>query len=189
MSVAASVRGIASILSSVQVTQVVLETAKITSHIWAAHQLTLAVRLVPGHPSVKAGLLVLLIFLPSTFCDIGSVDYSSYETVIPKRLPVKESEDPGGRVSYMLLMQGRQQLLHLEVKGDHSVSNFPVYSYHNGVLGQEMPLLSQDCHYEGYMEGVPGSFVSLNICSGLRGILIKEETSYSIEPIDRKSVV
>ncbi|KAH0502257.1 MAP kinase-activated protein kinase 5 [Microtus ochrogaster] len=113
----------------------------------------------------------------------GSVYYSSYETVIPKRLPVKGSEDPGGRVSYMLLMQGRQQLLHLEVKGDHSTSNFPVYSYHNGVLGQEMPLLSQDCHYEGYMEGVPGSFVSVNICSGLRGILIKEETSYSIEPV------
>ncbi|XP_050014939.1 disintegrin and metalloproteinase domain-containing protein 1a-like [Alexandromys fortis] len=186
MSVAASVRGIASILSSLQITQVALETAKIISHIWAAHQLNLAVRLVPGHPSVKAGLLVLLIlliFLPSTFCDIGSVYYSSYETVIPKRLPVKGSEDPGGRVSYMLLMQGRQQLLHLEVKGDHSASNFPVYSYHNGVLGQEMPLLSQDCHYEGYMEGVPGSFVSVNICSGLRGILIKEETSYSIEPV------
>lgn len=183
MSVAASVRGIASILSSLQITQVALKTAKITSHIWAAHQLNLAVRLVPGHPSVKAGLLVLLIFLPSTFCDIGSVYYSSYETVIPKRLPVKGSEDPGGRVSYMLLMQGRQQLLHLEVKGDHSASNFPVYSYHNGILGQEMPLLSQDCHYEGYMEGVPGSFVSVNICSGLRGILIKEETSYSIEPV------
>ncbi|XP_075831592.1 disintegrin and metalloproteinase domain-containing protein 1b-like [Microtus pennsylvanicus] len=128
-------------------------------------------------------LLVLLIFLPSTFCDIGSVYYSSYETVIPKRLPVKGSEDPGGRVSYMLLMQGRQQLLHLEVKGDHSASNFPVYSYHNGVLGQEIPLLLQGCHYEGYMEGVPGSFVSVNICSGLRGILIKEETSYSIEPV------
>ena len=61
-------------------------------------------------------LVAMLIFLPSTFCDIGSVYYSSYETVIPKRLPVKGSEDPGGRVSYMLLIQGRQQLLHLDVK-------------------------------------------------------------------------
>ncbi|KAL6042483.1 hypothetical protein STEG23_016429 [Scotinomys teguina] len=83
----------------------------------------------------------------------------------------------------MLLMQGQQQLIHLKVKGGHSVKNFPVYSYHNGILGQEMPLLSQDCHYEGYMEGVPGSFVSVDICSGLRGVLIKEETSYSIEPV------
>ncbi|XP_005080752.1 disintegrin and metalloproteinase domain-containing protein 1a [Mesocricetus auratus] len=183
MSVAASVRGITSILSSLQITKVALKEAKITSHIWAAQQLNLGLRLVPGHPSVKVGILVLLIFLPSAFCDTGSVYYSSYETVIPKRLPAEGSEDPGGRVSYMLLMQGQQQLLHLKVQGDHSVSNFPVYSYHNGILGQEMPLLSQHCHYEGYMEGVPGSFVSVNICSGLRGVLIKEETSYSIEPM------
>ncbi|XP_036027745.1 disintegrin and metalloproteinase domain-containing protein 1a-like [Onychomys torridus] len=183
MSAAASVRGIVSILSSLQITQVPVKEAKVTPHIWAAQQLTLGLRLVPGHPSVKVGILVLLIFLPSTFCDTGAVYYSSYETVIPKRLPVQGSEDPGRRVTYMLLMQGQRQLLHLKVKGDYSVNNFPVYSYHNGILGQEMPFLSQDCHYEGYMEGVPGSFVSVNICSGLRGVLIKEGTFYSIEPV------
>ncbi|KAL1768479.1 disintegrin and metalloproteinase domain-containing protein 1a-like [Sigmodon hispidus] len=182
MSVTASVRGIASIVS-LQVTPVPLKEAKITTHIWAAQQLNLGLTLVPGHPSVKVGILVLLIFLPSTFCDAGSVYYSSYETVIPKRLPIKGSEDPRGRASYMLWVQGQQQLLHLKVKGDHFVTNLPVYSYHNGILGQEMSLLSQDCHYEGYMEGVPGSFVSVSICSGLRGILIKEETAYTIEPV------
>ncbi|XP_076778804.1 disintegrin and metalloproteinase domain-containing protein 1b-like [Arvicanthis niloticus] len=140
---------------------------------------------VPEHLCIRleAMLLLAVILLPSTFCDIGSVYNSSYETVIPKRLPGKGSKDPGGKVSYMLLMQGQKQLLHLEVKGHYSENNFPVYSYHNGILGQEMPLLSQDCHYEGYMEGVPGSFVSVNICSGLRGVLIKEETSYGIEPM------
>ncbi|XP_006970907.1 disintegrin and metalloproteinase domain-containing protein 1b-like [Peromyscus maniculatus bairdii] len=139
----------------------------------------------PEHLCVRlvAMLLLVVIFLPSTFCDTGSVYYSSYETVIPKRLPVQGTEDPGGRASYLLLMQGQRQLLHLKVKGDYSVNNFPVYSYHDGILGQEMPLLSQDCHYEGYMEGVPGSFVSVNICSGLRGVLMKEETSYGIEPV------
>ncbi|XP_040587394.1 disintegrin and metalloproteinase domain-containing protein 1b-like [Mesocricetus auratus] len=153
---------------------------------WAPQMERLRLVQMPEHLCVRLVamlLLVLLIFLPSAFCDTGSVYYSSYETVIPKRLPAEGSEDPGGRVSYMLLMQGQQQLLHLKVQGDHSVSNFPVYSYHNGILGQEMPLLSQHCHYEGYMEGVPGSFVSVNICSGLRGVLIKEETSYSIEPM------
>ncbi|XP_076778808.1 disintegrin and metalloproteinase domain-containing protein 1a [Arvicanthis niloticus] len=178
-----SVRGFASGLSSLQIRQVTLKEAKLTPHIWAVQHWNLGLRLVPGHTSVRVGILVLLILLPSTFCDIGSVYNSSYETVIPKRLPGKGSEDPGGKVSYMLLMQGQKQLLHLEVKGHYSENNFPVYSYHNGILGQEMPLLSQDCHYEGYMEGVPGSFVSVNICSGLRGVLIKEETSYGIEPM------
>nr|BAB86767.1 fertilin alpha [Mus musculus] len=140
---------------------------------------------IPEHWCIRlvAMLLLAIIFLPSTFCDIGSVYNSSYETVIPERLPGKGGKDPGGKVSYMLLMQGQKQLLHLEVKGHYPENNFPVYSYHNGILRQEMPLLSQDCHYEGYMEGVPGSFVSVNICSGLRGVLIKEETSYGIEPM------
>ncbi|XP_052024124.1 disintegrin and metalloproteinase domain-containing protein 1b-like [Apodemus sylvaticus] len=140
---------------------------------------------IPEHLCIRlvAMLLLAIIFLPSTFCDTGSVSNSSYETVIPERVPGKGTEDPGGKVSYVLLIQGQKQLLHLKVKGHYSENNFPVYSYHNGILGQEKPLLSQDCHYEGYMEGVPGSFVSVNICSGLRGVLIKEETSYGIEPI------
>lgn len=180
MSVAAAGRGFASSLSSPQIRRIALKEAKLTPHIWAALHWNLGLRLVP---SVRVGILVLLIFLPSTFCDIGSVYNSSYETVIPERLPGKGGKDPGGKVSYMLLMQGQKQLLHLEVKGHYPENNFPVYSYHNGILRQEMPLLSQDCHYEGYMEGVPGSFVSVNICSGLRGVLIKEETSYGIEPM------
>nr|XP_021488862.1 disintegrin and metalloproteinase domain-containing protein 1a-like [Meriones unguiculatus] len=183
MSVAVSVRGIASILSVLQIRQVALKEAKITFCIWAAQQWNLGQRPVPGQPSISVAILVLLIFLPSTFCDTGSVYNSSYETVIPKRLPGKGAEDPEEKVSYMLLMQGQEQLLHLKVKGHYSMKNFPVYSYHSGILGQEMPLVSQDCHYEGYMEGVPGSFVSVNICSGLRGVLIKEETSYVIEPM------
>ncbi|XP_051018108.1 disintegrin and metalloproteinase domain-containing protein 1a-like [Acomys russatus] len=183
MSEVASVRGIASVLSSLQIRQVALTEAKIPSHIWAAQQWNLDLRLVPGHLSVGVGVLVLLIFLPSTFCDTGPAHNSSYETVIPKRLPGGGSEDPGGKVSYMLVLQGQEQLLHLKVKRYYSVNSFPVYTYRSGILGQDTPLLSQDCHYEGYMEGVPGSFVSVNICSGLRGVLIKEETSYGIEPI------
>ncbi|XP_004444006.2 PREDICTED: disintegrin and metalloproteinase domain-containing protein 1a-like, partial [Ceratotherium simum simum] len=84
----------------------------------------------------------------------------------------------------MLFMQGQKQLIHLKVKRDYFVDNFPVFSYHDGSLGQEMPFISRDCHYEGYIEGIPGSFVSVNTCSGLRGILIKGGKSYGIEPMD-----
>ncbi|KFO23574.1 Disintegrin and metalloproteinase domain-containing protein 1 [Fukomys damarensis] len=128
-------------------------------------------------------LLLGIVLLPSIHGHLGPGHYSSYEIVIPKSLTVKGTEDPAEKTSYTLLMQGRKQRVHLKVRRDYFVHDFPVYSYHNGILGQEIPSISHDCHYEGYIEGVPGSFVSVNTCSGLRGILIKEQTSYVIEPI------
>ncbi|XP_006894786.1 PREDICTED: disintegrin and metalloproteinase domain-containing protein 1a-like [Elephantulus edwardii] len=89
-----------------------------------------------------------------------------------------------GRASYTLSIQGQKQVIHLKVKKGYFVSNFPVFSYHNGILGQETPSLSHDCYSEGYIEGVPGSFVSVSTCSGLKGILIKEEQFYGIEPLE-----
>uniref|UniRef100_A0A8C0KXC5 Disintegrin and metalloproteinase domain-containing protein 1a-like n=1 Tax=Canis lupus dingo TaxID=286419 RepID=A0A8C0KXC5_CANLU len=165
---AASLRHSAS-LSSLQKYQVVTYEAGQVFQTWAPHVKDLRRALVaPGPLCVRLGVLLLLvlIFLPSLYCDPGSVYYSSYETVIPKSLT------------------GQKQVIHLKVKRDYFVSNFPVFSYHNGVLGQEMPFISHDCHYEGYIEGVPGSFVSLNTCSGLRGILIREGKPYGIEPMD-----
>ncbi|XP_038431045.1 disintegrin and metalloproteinase domain-containing protein 1a-like isoform X5 [Canis lupus familiaris] len=186
ISMAASLRHSAS-LSSLQKYQVVTYEAGQVFQTWAPHVKDLRRALVaPGPLCVRLGVLLLLvlIFLPSLYCDPGSVYYSSYETVIPKSLTAKGREDPGEKASYVLLMQGQKQVIHLKVKRDYFVSNFPVFSYHNGVLGQEMPFISHDCHYEGYIEGVPGSFVSLNTCSGLRGILIREGKPYGIEPMD-----
>ncbi|XP_045697008.1 LOW QUALITY PROTEIN: disintegrin and metalloproteinase domain-containing protein 1a-like [Phyllostomus hastatus] len=142
--------------------------------------------LVPGSSHVALGIMLVLVlsFLPSFYCALGSARYSSYEIVTPGALTVEGREDPVEEVSYVIFMQGQKQLIHLKVKRDHFVNNFPVFSYHNGTLGQERPSVSHDCHYEGYIEGVPGSFVSVNTCSGLRGVLIKEGRSYGIEPMD-----
>ncbi|XP_030743283.2 disintegrin and metalloproteinase domain-containing protein 1a-like, partial [Echinops telfairi] len=104
--------------------------------------------------------------------------------VIPQRMALEGREDSVGEASYMLYMQGLKQVIHLKVKKDYFVSNFPVFSYHNGTVGQETPLVSHDCHYEGYIEGAPGSFVSVNTCSGLKGVLIKGARSYGIEPLE-----
>lgn len=128
--------------------------------------------------------MLLLSFLPSLHCDLGPVYYSSYEIVIPKSVTAEGSDGPVEKASYVILMQGQKQLIHLTVKRDYFVTSFPVFSYHGGILRQEMPFLPHDCHYEGYIEGVPGSFVSVNTCSGLRGILVKEAKSYGIEPVN-----
>uniref|UniRef100_A0A8C9GVB3 Disintegrin and metalloproteinase domain-containing protein 1a-like n=1 Tax=Piliocolobus tephrosceles TaxID=591936 RepID=A0A8C9GVB3_9PRIM len=186
MSVPASVRDSASFLSSLMKLHVVLYEARRVLQTWAPQMKNLRLGLVPGQSCVRLEMMLLLgiIFLPSIRCDMASVYYSSYEIVIPKRLMVRGSEDSVEKATYLLLMQGQKRLVHLKVKRSHFVNNFPVYSYHNGILGQESPFISHDCHYEGYIEGVSGSFVSVNTCAGLRGILIKEEKSYSIEPMD-----
>ncbi|XP_059726329.1 LOW QUALITY PROTEIN: disintegrin and metalloproteinase domain-containing protein 32-like [Haemorhous mexicanus] len=40
------------------------------------------------------------------------------------------------------------------------------------------------CHYWGYIDGFPSSAVTLNTCSGLRGLLQFENVSYGIQPLD-----
>ncbi|XP_004379186.1 disintegrin and metalloproteinase domain-containing protein 1a-like [Trichechus manatus latirostris] len=187
MSVAASVRDSASVLPSLQKNQVIMNKTERALHTWTPQMKGLRLGLGPVVPSrVKLGIMLLvgMIFLPRMYCGIESVYYSSYEIVIPQSLTVKGREDPVEKASYMLYMQGQKQVIHLKVKKDYFVSSFPVFSYHNGILEQEMPFISHDCHYEGYIEGVPGSFVSVNTCSGLKGILIKEEQSYGIEPME-----
>ncbi|XP_065745592.1 disintegrin and metalloproteinase domain-containing protein 1a-like [Phocoena phocoena] len=181
---AASVTHSASILPSLRKNQVALKEGKIKFQTWAQQKRDLRLGPVPGSSCFSLRIVLLLVIsLPSLYCDLGSVYYSSYETVTPKSLTVEGREDQVEKLSYVLFMQGQKQLIHLKVKRDYFVNNFPVFSYHNGILGQEMPFISHDCHYEGYIEGVPGSFVSVNTCSGLRGVLIKEAKSYGIEPI------
>ncbi|XP_032954104.1 disintegrin and metalloproteinase domain-containing protein 1a-like [Rhinolophus ferrumequinum] len=186
MSVAASVTQPASILPSLWKNQVALEEGKIMFQTWALQMKGLRLGPVPASSRVRVRIMLVLVlsFLPSMYCDLASVYYSAYETVIPRSLTVEGGEEPGGEAAYVILMQGQKQLIHLKVKRDYFVTNFPVFSYHNGIVRQEAPFISHDCHYEGYIEGVPGSFVSVNTCSGLRGILIKEAKSYGIQPIN-----
>ncbi|XP_012878548.1 PREDICTED: disintegrin and metalloproteinase domain-containing protein 1b-like [Dipodomys ordii] len=185
MSVVTSPRISASILPSLCKRQVTLEAVEVMFQTWAPQTKGLRPEFAPGHRCVRLATMLLLgvILLPSMHCDLESVHGSSHEIVIPEQLTVKRGEGLVQTVSYMLFIQGQKQLVHLKVKTDYSVSGFPIYSYQRGVLEQAVPWISQDCHYEGYIEGVPHSFVSVNTCSGLRGILITEEASYRIEPM------
>uniref|UniRef100_A0A8B9Z339 Disintegrin and metalloproteinase domain-containing protein 1a-like n=1 Tax=Bos mutus grunniens TaxID=30521 RepID=A0A8B9Z339_BOSMU len=172
MSVAASVRDSAAVLPSLWKRQLAMSEAIRVLQTWAPHMKGLRLALVPGLSCARLGILLFLVLisLPSLYCDLGSPYHSSYEVVIPKSLTVEGREDQVEKLSYVLFMQGQRQLIHLTLKTDYFVDNFPVFSYHDGILGQEMPLISRDCHYEGYIEGVPGSFVSVNTCSGLRAV-------------------
>uniref|UniRef100_A0A8C9LDQ9 ADAM metallopeptidase domain 32 n=1 Tax=Pavo cristatus TaxID=9049 RepID=A0A8C9LDQ9_PAVCR len=44
-------------------------------------------------------------------------------------------------------------------------------------------VLAGNCYYRGYIEGVPGSAVTLSTCMGLRGLLQFHNATYGIEPL------
>uniref|UniRef100_A0A672MYT9 Disintegrin and metalloproteinase domain-containing protein 9-like n=1 Tax=Sinocyclocheilus grahami TaxID=75366 RepID=A0A672MYT9_SINGR len=43
------------------------------------------------------------------------------------------------------------------------------------------------CHYSGYIEDMEGSSAALSLCSGLRGVIHTEGTSFGIEPLEGSS--
>nr|XP_047903266.1 disintegrin and metalloproteinase domain-containing protein 2-like isoform X4 [Anser cygnoides] len=65
-----------------------------------------------------------------------------------------------------------------------SLRSSRIYTYNEkGSLYYDSPQIKGDCYYRGYIEGVPGSAVTLSTCSGLRGLLQFENASYGIEPL------
>uniref|UniRef100_A0A8C3NQ54 Uncharacterized protein n=1 Tax=Geospiza parvula TaxID=87175 RepID=A0A8C3NQ54_GEOPR len=70
-------------------------------------------------------------------------------------------------VSYTLRIEGRPYTIHLQQHGCPA----PWWLQEGG------------CHYWGYIDGFPSSAVTLNTCSGLRGLLQFENVSYRIQPL------
>ncbi|KAM4837223.1 disintegrin and metalloproteinase domain-containing protein 32 isoform 2-T2 [Thomomys bottae] len=59
-----------------------------------------------------------------------------------------------------------------------------VYLYKQGSVTSHSSDIPAQCYYHGYIEGYPGSVVTLSTCSGLRGMLQFENVSYGIEPLE-----
>ncbi|XP_051489903.1 disintegrin and metalloproteinase domain-containing protein 9-like [Apus apus] len=131
----------------------------------------------------KLGLPFLLL-LPSTGCSPQpSWRYTAYETVIPRKLGPKAGKGSQNQVSYIISGQEVNYTIHLRKK-DFVIKNFPVFaSDSRGKIVVELPHVPTDCYYHGYVEGILDSMVTLNTCSGLRGLLQIGNSSYSIEPL------
>ncbi|KAM9175020.1 disintegrin and metalloproteinase domain-containing protein 18-like [Mergus octosetaceus] len=90
---------------------------------------------------------------------------------------------PTGTLSYVLAIEGRPYTIHLQQQF-FLPDDFRIYTYNEkGSLYYDSPQIKGDCFYRGYIEGVPGSAVTLSTCSGLRGLLQFENASYGIEPL------
>ncbi|XP_019478194.1 disintegrin and metalloproteinase domain-containing protein 32-like isoform X1 [Meleagris gallopavo] len=85
--------------------------------------------------------------------------------------------------SYILSVEGRLYTIHLKQQF-FLPADFSIYTYNKtGSLRSDSPYIKGDCYYRGYIEGIPGSAVTLSTCMGLRGLLQFHNASYGIEPL------
>ncbi|NXT19061.1 ADA20 protein, partial [Syrrhaptes paradoxus] len=110
--------------------------------------------------------------------------YAGHEIIRPRKLAPRAGKAVEGEVSYVLRVEGENHIVHLTQKRGLVVKNLPVVTYGpRGTRVVEQPHVPEDCFYRGYVEGSPGSLVTLSACAGLRGQLDIGNLSYGIEPV------
>ncbi|XP_060118346.1 disintegrin and metalloproteinase domain-containing protein 20-like [Heteronotia binoei] len=111
--------------------------------------------------------------------------YTSYEVVIPKRQTPRFGQQEPQHVTYLLKIEGKSHLVHLMQKRAFVPKHFPVFTYSKeGDLQVDYPFIRDDCFYDGFVQGIPVSLVSISTClGGLRGVLQVGNKSYEIEPV------
>ncbi|XP_042657379.1 LOW QUALITY PROTEIN: disintegrin and metalloproteinase domain-containing protein 2-like [Tyto alba] len=101
---------------------------------------------------------------------------------VPQKLLSKTAGERDA-LSYALRIEGRPYTVRLRQQF-FLPDDFKIYTYsEEGSLHSDSPYIKGGCHYRGYIEGFPGSAVTLSTCSGLRGLLQFENVSYGIEPL------
>nr|XP_039319338.1 disintegrin and metalloproteinase domain-containing protein 18 isoform X1 [Saimiri boliviensis boliviensis] len=128
-------------------------------------------------------LLTLLTEFGRLQAHLGSEGIFLHVTV-PRKMMSNESEVSESKIIYIITIDGQPYTLHLR-KNSFLPQNFLVFTYsETGSLHAESAYFMMHCHYQGYAAEFPNSFVTLSICSGLRGFLQFENISYGIEPLE-----
>ncbi|XP_042278380.1 disintegrin and metalloproteinase domain-containing protein 9-like isoform X2 [Thunnus maccoyii] len=133
--------------------------------------------------------LLLLLSGNSQCRDSQTEHLSSYQLTVPRpiggRLRREVHGEPPSQVSYMISVDGRDHVVHLERNQLLLPADFTVFSYsQNGSLLTSRPPVQNHCHYQGFVQDMEGSSVAMSICNGLRGVLHLSDDSYGIEPLD-----
>ncbi|KFV51577.1 Disintegrin and metalloproteinase domain-containing protein 9, partial [Tyto alba] len=90
--------------------------------------------------------------------------------------------------SYLITAEGSHHIVHLTRAKNLIAKDIPIFTYSpEGELITEFPYIQDDCYYEGFVEGSPGSIVSLSTCFGISGVLQIGDLSYEIEPVENSS--
>ncbi|NXC39812.1 ADAM9 protein, partial [Penelope pileata] len=120
------------------------------------------------------------------FTGASRIIYS--EVIVPRQLELKHGAVTEDDVAYLITAEGNYHVLHLARAKNLVASNLPVYTYGaGGELLTEFPYIQDDCFYKGFVEGSPGSIVSLSTCFGLRGVVQMGDLKYEVEPVQNSS--
>ncbi|KAM5312344.1 A disintegrin and metallopeptidase domain 3-like [Glossophaga mutica] len=111
---------------------------------------------------------------------------SHLQITVPQKLGINTNDGDASEthVTYAIKIDGETYTFHLEQQSFLD-PHFLVYSYSkSGTLYPDSSLIKGHCYYQGYAAEIPKSVVTLNTCSGLRGLLQLENVSYGIEPLE-----
>ncbi|XP_054576293.1 A disintegrin and metallopeptidase domain 3-like isoform X2 [Eptesicus fuscus] len=134
-------------------------------------------------------MLFLLLILSGlgrlTFADHYS-ETSHLQITVPWKLgaTTNDADVSETQVIYAIQINRKTYTLHLK-KQSFLHPHFLVYSYNkSGKLYPDSSFEKGHCLYQGYAAEIPLSVVTLSTCSGLRGLLLLENVSYGIEPLE-----
>ncbi|XP_012611545.1 disintegrin and metalloproteinase domain-containing protein 5-like isoform X2 [Microcebus murinus] len=133
--------------------------------------------------------LLLVLLAGPGWLHAGADPHKTFlHTTVPEKISsLGANKGPEKNVAYIITIEGKPYFIHLK-KQSFLPSTFVIYSYDKDDVQHSKPLLVQmDCNYNGYVAGFPNSLVTLNTCSGLRGIVQFKNTSYGIEPLEALS--
>ncbi|XP_073920715.1 A disintegrin and metallopeptidase domain 3-like [Castor canadensis] len=108
------------------------------------------------------------------------------QITVPRKIETntKDGKEPEAHVTYLISFEGKTYTLLLK-KQSFLHPNFLTYSYSKlGALQTESSFIKSHCFYQGHAAEIPRSVVTLSTCSGLRGLLQLENSSYGIEPLE-----
>ncbi|XP_043958719.1 disintegrin and metalloproteinase domain-containing protein 9 isoform X1 [Gambusia affinis] len=90
----------------------------------------------------------------------------------------------GDKVSYTLMINNKEHILHLEKNREFLHPNFVQYSRDaSGNYNISYPRQHVNCYYHGSVEGYDRSVVALSTCSGLRGVILLDNETFGLEPV------
>uniref|UniRef100_A0A670IW95 Peptidase M12B domain-containing protein n=1 Tax=Podarcis muralis TaxID=64176 RepID=A0A670IW95_PODMU len=103
----------------------------------------------------------------------------------PRKLSFRYGLQETRYVSYLLQIEGKGQVVHLQQKKGIVPKDFPIFTYNQeGDLQVDYHYIRDDCFYSGFIQDKPLSSVTLSTCSeGLRGLLQLNNETYQIEPV------
>ncbi|XP_053181372.1 disintegrin and metalloproteinase domain-containing protein 9 isoform X1 [Scomber japonicus] len=133
----------------------------------------------------------LLLLSGNTHCrDSQQTEHiSSYQLTVPRPIGGRLRRDadgtPPNQVSYVISVEGRDHVVHLQRNQLLLPADFTVFTYReNGSVLSSTPAVQRHCQYQGFIQDMKGSSAAMSICNGLRGVLHLSDDSYGIEPLD-----